>query len=40
MRSIIDQKKKKKTERKGKEKGEKGRGPEKSEGGERECEST
>lgn len=40
MRSIIDPKKKKKSERKGKEKGEKGRGPEKSEGGERECEST
>ena len=39
MRSIID-KKKKKSERNGKEKEEKGRGPDKSEGGERECEST
>ena len=33
-------KKKKKSERNGKEKEEKGRGPDKSEGGERECEST
>lgn len=37
VRSIID---KKKSERKGKEKEEQGRGPDKSEGGERECEST